>query len=333
LDKSTDKRPKRAKPRLGVRFAGIFGILFGIVVVLGIAGEIVLRVTVPGVGALGSLFVKMAGDSRAYGFRPGAVLNFPGTRVRFSPKIAWRINSDGYRANAPTPAKSDKFRVLVFGDSEGFGWALDIEQTFHRMMEKTEPRLEVLNLSVPGYNAENIADYMKQAVPKYRPDLIFYMFHKNDMDPPLTFHPWFMKSYFAVFLRTLYASRTHQRRIERRRTPVVTKFLKTQFGRMQAIARQAGTPLMFGILHWHYRDYRGYLSRELLIDRAKALPADWPSSYFLSGVNLGAARVDFPLLDRHISAAGHAWMAQRICAAISGKRTGACIPPGWVRGD
>jgi hypothetical protein len=333
--KSETHSSKSGRHRLAVKLAVVATVLVVSLLLVLIAGEVFLRIKYADLGDVDNLFVVKHGDSRPFVFQPGVTFKYPGGyRKRLPEPVVWRINREGYRADKPTPPNSDRFRVLVFGDSEAFGWAVNIEHSFGRLMEQKDRRVEVLNLSIPGYNAENVADHMAVLVPKYRPDMIFYLFAKNDMDPTMPFYPWLMKSRMLLVLALLYNRQQHYKDIARRKSPVGERFLRRQIERMAQTARRAQLPFLVGILNWHYRNYKAYFPAELHDDvyRPNKLTG-LKRGYSLTGLNLSPAILKFPRYDKHMSPQGHMFVAQRICAVIAGSPTDGCIPPGWSRRD
>lgn len=71
-----------------------------------------------------------------------------------SPNNWWQNNNIGARARVDTSYEvpSGKKRILVFGDSYGVGSRLPQEETWFAQLEKMEPSLEIVNLSVDGYS-------------------------------------------------------------------------------------------------------------------------------------------------------------------------------------
>ena len=160
----------RDNPPRHVRIIGGILIVFTVIATTIVLAEISLRIVYPNLGDLHKL-VRVAdrGDSRSYVLKPNARILFKGMRNTLENPVVWSINAEGLRSDRPLPPRSKKFRIVTFGDSEGFGWAMPLDHTFQRHMEQIDRRIEVINLSVPGYNAENIADHMAELIPAIRP--------------------------------------------------------------------------------------------------------------------------------------------------------------------
>ena len=72
------------------------------------------------------------------------------------------------------------FRVYALGDSFTFGFGVEDNQTFPAVMEKTDSRLEVFNLGVPGYGVDQISLLLNEFGFKYNPDFIFIVLYPED---------------------------------------------------------------------------------------------------------------------------------------------------------
>jgi hypothetical protein len=80
--------------------------------------------------------------------KPGAVARH---RTRYF-DAEYRVNSLGFRDRAREPARRDSVvRVLVFGDSQVFGWGVNVDQRFSSVLESRMQSVEAWNMAVPGY--------------------------------------------------------------------------------------------------------------------------------------------------------------------------------------
>jgi len=283
------------------------------------AAEIGLRLAFPELGLLQQIRVGAeARDSRAYRLRPNARITFGGMRDRLERPVVWQVNAQGFRAEHPVPPRSARFRIATFGDSEAFGWGVPIESTFQRQMEKIDPRVEVFNLAVPGYNAENVADHLAEFIPVLKPDLVVYVFHKNDLDPALSRTPVLHRSYLWVLFRIATARVLIKKSDDYRRSPERLEFFAGQVERMIGVAWDADARLMIAFLHWRYRDAL----------RATLGPAPDEEAPQVDEIDLEPIRDGYPEIDGHLTAIAHRAVAERICEAISGESAGSCMPPG-----
>ena len=108
----------------------------------------------------------------------------PGYRgVKFGAKI--RINSSGFRGREYDLKKREKFRICVLGDSVAFGFSLEEKDIFAYRLEKLFSRnglaIEVLNLSVEGYDTLQEVKHFRERGLKFSPDLVIVAFCLNDI--------------------------------------------------------------------------------------------------------------------------------------------------------
>jgi lysophospholipase L1-like esterase len=109
----------------------------------------------------------------------------PGS-VSFEDGAWYRINRDGIRdRDFPLDKPAGTFRIAAVGDSVTFGLGLELEDTWPKQLErelrKTDPRVEVINFGVMGYNTPQEAERIQDKVLKYSPDLIIVDYSLNDI--------------------------------------------------------------------------------------------------------------------------------------------------------
>jgi lysophospholipase L1-like esterase len=112
---------------------------------------------------------------------PGAgyTLMQPGSHYEWQ-GIPVDINSHGLRGPETSYEKRPgTFRILNLGDSIVMGWGVSEEDTYGQQLESLlneqdmdDPRYEVINAGVPGWNLENELAYLQAEGLKYEPDLI-----------------------------------------------------------------------------------------------------------------------------------------------------------------
>lgn len=147
-----------------------------------------------------------------YELEPGVQGTFIGVPVK--------INSDGQRGpRVDRPKHEGALRLVVLGDSIAFGWGVEETDTFtHRLVERfttdhpNGPRLEAVNLGVPGYNAhQEVAALEAKGLP-YAPDLVVILFCPNDDELPNFIHrasrPWtlsrsYLRDWISIRLKLL----------------------------------------------------------------------------------------------------------------------------------
>ncbi|HSH76020.1 MAG TPA: SGNH/GDSL hydrolase family protein, partial [Longimicrobiales bacterium] len=77
-----------------------------------------------------------------------------------------------------------RLRVVALGDSFTFGWGVDFEDTWPRVLEEELLErgldVEVLNLGRPGADPARHAEIARQALPLLRPDLVVVAINQGD---------------------------------------------------------------------------------------------------------------------------------------------------------
>ena len=90
------------------------------------------------------------------------------------------------------------FRIAVVGDSMSFGWKVDPNNSFPKVLEsilneKENGRFEVMNFSVPGYNTSQEFAILEEKIIPFNPDMIILVWCGNDVNvcnyinPKITF--------------------------------------------------------------------------------------------------------------------------------------------------
>ena len=99
-----------------------------------------------------------------------------------------KINSMGFRDYEYLLKKEkNTFRIAVLGDSLTFGYGVNFNETYPKILEKKfnqkeNKRYKVLNFGVPAYNTFQEAELLGKKVINYSPDLIIVGFYYNDLD-------------------------------------------------------------------------------------------------------------------------------------------------------
>jgi hypothetical protein len=289
-----------------------------------------LRVYFPEVGKLRQLVVSTA-DDRGYAPKPSFRISFDGVFAPLSRGVIWQTNAEGLRDDRDVGPTTERFRVATYGDSETFGWSVALEDTFQRRMEAIDPRVEVLNFGVPGYNVTNIRDQIERTLPRFRPDLVIYLVNKNDTNEPVAFTP-LSHSHVLLHLRFLWhftvaqRARHVTRHSERRR-----EVFGGEVDRMTRFLDSRDTPFVLGFLKWTNRE---------AVPEYHPQPTPFDSSAFREHaarrfrrefVDVKAVVRGEPKEDGHMAVSAHRKMAALFCSRISRAAAGACIPPGWVR--
>ncbi len=98
------------------------------------------------------------------------------------------INSKGLRDREYSYEKSEgTFRILVLGDSVTFGFGVEMERTYPKLLEKWlnesgKRNYEVINAGVGNYNTLQELSAYELDLFRYRPDMIVLGFYLNDAE-------------------------------------------------------------------------------------------------------------------------------------------------------
>lgn len=111
--------------------------------------------------------------------KPVGLIFPPGSRYTYqTPEFNCEAinNSLGFRDREFDLNKRAKVRVLAIGDSFTFGWGVNIEQSWPKVLESNLRSkgydVEIANLGEPGAAPNKYADIAERAVPLLKPDLI-----------------------------------------------------------------------------------------------------------------------------------------------------------------
>ena len=97
----------------------------------------------------------------------------------FSVHVA--INSRGLRGDEVSLQKPVGVRrVLVVGDSFGWGFGVEQEDTFGARLERALPDTEVINGAVSGYSTDQVLLWLRLEGRQYAPDVVVYALSGND---------------------------------------------------------------------------------------------------------------------------------------------------------
>lgn len=112
--------------------------------------------------------------------------NRPSTRVRIAAKgfdYTVTLNERGERGPLRPYAKpAGVKRVVVLGDSTSWGWGVDDEAQWTRLVERElGSQVELVNLAVPGYGTDQELWVFEREGRKYEPDLVLLGFVHNDL--------------------------------------------------------------------------------------------------------------------------------------------------------
>ena len=111
----------------------------------------------------------------------------PFNEIEVARHVTFRIrsNDDGFRERPFRPKAPGQVRIVTLGDSSTFGWGVDAEWTYQRLLEARlsewiPDRFEVLNLGMPGYNTRHGLGVLRHWALALEPDLLIVSFGAND---------------------------------------------------------------------------------------------------------------------------------------------------------
>ena len=194
-------------------------------------------------------------------------------------------------------------------------------------MEVLDPRVEVLNFGVPGYNAEQIAARIEDTVPRYRPDLIVYLVNNNDVDAPIDVSEPVAASELLLRLRFLHQSvLTKPWRRQNRSSPDSYRFLARQLDRIASYAAERHTPLLLAFMR------ERTLAGSETYSTAATTRACEEHACPVRSLNVEDTLERFEPADDHLPREAYAALARTLCLEIAGGTDGRCVPPTWEPG-
>jgi hypothetical protein len=189
-------------------------------------------------------------------------------------EATYKINTLGYRDKSRNLLKDEKvYRILLYGDSQIFGWGIPAEQRFSNSIEAQNPHLEIWNLAVPGYGLDQeVLSYEKQGQFLNADEVIFTVSR-------------------AILQRTRYDY------IFRKHKP---KFVIDENDDLRLVPVQQGanawTRLFYKVLSPMYLPY--FLDRQLSkLKRAPTQPGDAPNQKTTKGID-AIGELEKRILDR-----------------------------------
>lgn len=116
-------------------------------------------------------------ETLGYTLKPGATSVHKGAMF----EATYHINHLGYRGKEyEKKRRPGTFRILLIGDSSGFGWGVQDNETFAALLEEQLANVEVVNLSVSGYGTDQELLRLKKEGLSYHPDLVIIQISDND---------------------------------------------------------------------------------------------------------------------------------------------------------
>jgi hypothetical protein len=279
-------------------------------VILIAASELALCLLLPEINILTKI-IKPTSDPRGYVLKENTKIRYQGLYEKHDP-IIWEINQQGLRSDRIENKTSGNFRLLTYGDSETYGWSVNIQDSWQRQMEKIDPNIEVLNFGIPGYNVENVTDHMQLTIADYHPDMLIYFFNKNDFYPAFNFNPFLSRSYAYLALRMGIYQLFKEKRKAWRKSNEGESFLQAQIARMVELSDQYNAPLYILVMHWQYAK-----PIQIIAESKKNT---------IKIINIEEIVNRFTTIDAHLTKQTHSALAQYLCKQISQESIKKCIP-------
>lgn len=155
-----------------------------------------MSIAIVGVEAGARLLANMLGISSYMKYdetigwtaEPGTIKRHKNTQLGFD--VTYQINGKGFRGPAYDESKpAGIYRVMVLGDSNGFGWGIPEDKYFAAIINNELKDVQVVNLSLSGYGTDQqYLRFIKEGM-AYKPDLVIVQVTPNDFEEIQ--HPFF----------------------------------------------------------------------------------------------------------------------------------------------
>ena len=107
-------------------------------------------------------------------------------------------NREGFRSLHDFANTPDRYQVIIVGDSFTFGDGIDDTETWPYMLERRDPRLNVLNMGGTGYGTDQMYITLRESIGLYRPQLVIAAFISDDLGRALLTFRDFKKPRFVL---------------------------------------------------------------------------------------------------------------------------------------
>jgi hypothetical protein len=114
-------------------------------------------------------------------------------------EVVYAINSLGYRDKPRNLQKDENiYRILLYGDSQIFGWGVPEDKRFSNLIENQKRHFEIWNLAVPGYGLDQeILSYDKYGQSMNGDEVIFFI---SDLTLERTQYNYYLKKPKPIFV-------------------------------------------------------------------------------------------------------------------------------------
>lgn len=150
------------------------------------AKRLLLLLTSLAICLIGSVLADRAAKAFLPEHRQGLIFPTNTTRHFQTPEFSFTVktNSLGFRDREFTDQHRPRIRILALGDSFTYGWGVEIEQSWPKVLEQSLRSagldVEVANLGKPAGSPRNYADIAERAVPVLKPDLLIVAVLQGD---------------------------------------------------------------------------------------------------------------------------------------------------------
>lgn len=158
-------------------FKNVLAFIVGIAIIV-ISTEASIRVLANMLGV--SPYMKYDKDI-GWTAEPGTTKHHKNTYLGFD--VTYQINNNGFRGPSYDEHKpTGIYRVMVLGDSNGFGWGISEDKHFAAIINSKLKNVQVVNLSLSGYGTDQeYLRFLKEGI-AYKPDLVIVQVTPNDFD-------------------------------------------------------------------------------------------------------------------------------------------------------
>ena len=126
----------------------------------------------------------------------------PGQHGRFVHRdfsVEVRISSQGLRDAEYPYERTSRKRMLVLGDSYGWGFGVEHDEIFSEILERRHPDWEIINASVSGYGTDQQLLYLDRRGRRFAPDAVLLLFNNSDFENNSSaVQYWHNKPFFAL---------------------------------------------------------------------------------------------------------------------------------------
>jgi lysophospholipase L1-like esterase len=164
----------RTHPLSALSLIGATGLMI-VIVILEFGARIVFSEWGPTLGGERVTFCEYD-DLLGWAHRPNMSAGF--SRQEFSVDVT--INSNRLRDHEYPVGRNEKNRMLVLGDSFGWGYGVDLTDRFDEVLERRHSDWEIINASVSGYGTDQQFLYLRDRGIVFKPDVVLLLLYSND---------------------------------------------------------------------------------------------------------------------------------------------------------